>query len=67
MNKIYKIVLGIIFLSNPIILFAQINVNIVGSECNPLSGVYNYVDLFNGKNRYSKDFVIQGNAITMQH
>ena len=65
MKKVYKTVIGFLFLVLPLISFSQINVTIVG-PCAALTETYNYLDLFNGKNRYSKDFVIQGNALTFQ-
>lgn len=45
--------------------FAQITVSITGN-CASLSGVYNFLDIFNGKNRYAKNFIIQGISTNLQ-
>lgn len=41
-----------------------INVQITGN-CSNISGIYTYINLLNGKNNYSKDFVIDGNSVTV--
>ena len=65
MKKVFNIVFLILFALTPAITSAQVTVNIIG-ECDTANGTYSYLDLYNGKNRYSLDIISGGLPVNLQ-